>query len=176
MRDKVRILSLLLICIIALVGCSNQNPELIKENAQLKTEIESLKRQVESTNNKVKQHEELYELRTILDNNLYTTLIALIKGDFQVAQQSIAPNMRIENKKLITTTSVGDYEFVIPDNKMNLRQRAFMMNEGNYTAIYAIYDAGYNSGNKYDDRIYSLNVSYSQVNGQWKVSSLKIDE
>lgn len=59
---------------------------------------------------------------------------------------------------------------------MNLRQRAFIRDEGNYTAIYEIYDAGYVSGNKYDDRTYTLNVDYTQVNGEWKMSSLKIDE
>lgn len=176
MSGKVRMLGLILICVLVLVGCSNQNPNLVKENVELKTEIESLKQQIETINNKAKQQDELYELRNTLDNNLYNTLKALIKGDFKVAQQNIAPTMRIENKKLKTNTIVGDYEFVIPDKLMNLRQRAFMRNEGNYIAIYEIYDAGYTTGNKYDDRIFTLNVAYSQVNGQWKMSSLKIDE
>lgn len=176
MRSNVRMLGLILICVLLLVGCSNQSPDLVKENAQLKTEVESLKQQIESTNNKVKQQEELYQLRNTLDNDLHNTLRALIKGDYKVAQQNIAPTMRIENKKLITKTSVGDYEFVIPDKLMDLRQRAFMMNNGNYTAIYEIYDSGYVSGNKYDDRTYTLNVTYSQINGEWKMSSLTIDE
>lgn len=51
-----------------------------------------------------------------------------------------------------------------------------MMNEGNYTAIYEIYDSGYVSGNKYDDRTYTIKVDYSKGNGEWKMSSLKIDE
>jgi len=174
---KVRMLGLILICVLVLAGCGgNQRLDLVKENTQLKTEIESLKQQVETTNNKVKQQEELYELRNVLDHNLHNTLRALIKGDFEVVQQNIAPNMRIENKKLVTNTSAGAYEFVIPDKLMNLRQRAFMMNEGNYIAIYEIYDSGYVSGNKYDDRTYTLNVAYSLGNGKWKMSSLKIDE
>lgn len=173
---KVRMFGLITICVLALVGCSNQSPNFVKENAQLKTEIGSLKQQAETINNKAKQQDELYELRNTLDNNLHNTLRALIKGDFNVAQQNMAPTMRIENKKLITNTSVGDYEFVIPDNLMNLRQRAYMINDGKYIAIYEIYDAGYNSGNKYDERTYTLNVGYSQVDGQWKISSLKIDE
>jgi hypothetical protein len=164
-------LGLVLICVLALVGCNNQNSN--KENAKLKTEIELLKQQVETINNKAKEQD---ELRNILDKNLYNTLIALIKGDFNVVKQNIAPTMRIENKKLITNTSVGDFEFVIPDELMNLRQRAFFKNENNYIAIYEIYDAGYTSGNKYNDRIYTLNVANSQVDGQWKISSLMIDE
>jgi outer membrane murein-binding lipoprotein Lpp len=172
-----RMLGLILICILILTGCSgNQSLDLVKENAQLKIEIESLKQNVEATNNKVKQQEELYELRNVLDNNLHNTLRALIKGDFAVAQRNLAMNMRIESKKLITKTSVGEIEFIIPDKLMNLRQRAFMMNEGNYSAIYEIYDSGYVTGNKYDDRTYTLNVTYSQVNGEWKISSLTIDE
>ena len=169
-------LSLILICVLLLVGCGNQSPDLVKENAQLKTEVESLKQQVESTNNKMKQQEELYGLRNTLDNDLHNTLRALIKGDYKVVQPNLAPTMRIDNKKLITKTSTGDYDFVIPDKLMNLRQRAFMMNNGNYTAIYEIYDSGYVSGNKYDDRTYTLNVTYSQINGEWKMSSLTIDE
>lgn len=177
MGGKVRMLGLIMTCILILAGCGgNQNPDLVKENAQLKIEIESLKQKVETTNNKVKQQEELYELRNVLDNNLHSTLRALIQGNFEVAQQNLAPTVRIENKELVTRSSVGEYEFIIPDKLMNLRQRAFMMNEDHYTAIYEIYDSGYVSGNKYDDRTYTLNVDYSQGNGKWKISSLKIDE
>ncbi|AHF07386.1 hypothetical protein [Desulfitobacterium metallireducens] len=177
MGKKVRMLGLFLICIITLAGCSNQNFELIKENTQLKTEMESLQQQVESTNNKVNQLEELYELRNILDDHLHKTLSALIKGDYEVAQKNMDSNIRIENKKVITKAGVGRFEFIIPDKSMRLRQRTFMKDDkDNYTSIYEIYDAGYLSGNKYDDRTYTLNVTYSQVNGEWKMSSLKIDE
>ncbi|AFM39280.1 hypothetical protein Desaci_0206 [Desulfosporosinus acidiphilus SJ4] len=176
MAAKVKMLGSVLICILFLLGCSNQSSDLAKENSQLKTEIQSLKQQVDSANNKVKQQAELYDLRNNLDNDLHNTLTALIKGDYQTAEKNLAPSMRIQDKKLITKTGSVDYEFIIPDRPMNLRQRTYLRNGDNYTAVYEIYDAGYTSGNKYDDRTNTLNVAYSLINGQWKLSSLMIDE
>ena len=66
---------------------------------------------------------------------------ALIKGDYEVARKNLASTIHIQEKRLLTSTRAGDY-FIIPDNPMNLRQRAYMMNGGVYTAIYEIYDAG----------------------------------
>jgi hypothetical protein len=67
-------------------------------------------------------------------------------------------------------------EFLIPDRTMKLRQRAYMLQDDKYIAIYEIYDAGYNQGNKYDDRLWTLSVNYIKVNSNWKLSYIKIDE
>ncbi|WP_088224710.1 hypothetical protein [Desulfosporosinus sp. FKB] len=176
MARKAKILGSILICIFFLLGCSTQSSELAKENSQLKTEIQSLKQQVDTANNKVKQQEELYNLRNNLDNNLHLILTSLIKGDYTTAEKYLDSSMRTENHKLITKLSSGDYEFIIPDRMMNLRQRVYSRNGNTYNAIYEIYDAGYTSGNKYDDRIYTLNVTYTLINSEWKLSSLMIDE
>lgn len=173
---KVSISSLVLICFLVLTGCGNQSQDLTKENVNLKAENGSLKQQVAVADKKVKQQDDLYELRNTLDANLHSTLRALIKGDYETAKKNLASTVRIQEKKLLTSTSAGDYEFIIPDKPMNLRQRAYMMNGSIYTSIYEIYDAGYSSGNKYDERTYTLNVNYIQENGQWKMSSLTIDE
>lgn len=178
MGREIRSAILVLICILVLTGCTKQDQvqDLLKENAQLKTEIELLKQQKEAANNKVKEHEELYALRNTLDNSLNITLRSLIKGDYESVQNKLAPTIHIKDKKLITRSTAGNYEFIIPDKPMNLRQRAFMKNGGSYSAIYEIYDAGYMTGNKYEDRIYTLNVGYVQDNGQWKLSRVMIDE
>lgn len=178
MSVKVSISSLVLICFFLLTGCGSQSQDLAKENSNLKTEIESMKQQVAVADEKVKQQDELYELRNSLDANLYFTISALIKGDYELAKKNLASTMRIQEKRLLSSTSYGDNEFIIPDTPMNLRERAYMMNDNSsiYTAIYEIYDAGYSSGNKYDERIYTLNVNYIQENGQWKMSNLMIDE
>lgn len=176
MGVKKRITFLVLICVLVLAGCGNQRQDMAKENDNLKTEIQSLKQQVEVVDKKLKQQDKLYELRNMLDANLHSTLRALIKGDYELAKQSLASTIRFKDKKLLASTGQVDYEFIIPEKPMNLRQRTYMMNGGEYTAIYEIFDAGYVSGNKYDERIWTLNVSYVQVNGQWKISSLKIDE
>lgn len=178
MGVKVSASSLFLICFLLLTGCGSQSQDLAKENSNLKTEIESMKQQVAVADKKVKQHNELYELRNSLDANLHSTISALIKGDYELAKKNLAPTMRIQEKRLLSSTSYGDNEFIIPDTPMNLRERAYMMNDNGsiYTAIYEIYDAGYTSGNKYDERIYTLNVNYTQENGQWKMSNLMIDE
>ncbi|TGE32091.1 hypothetical protein [Desulfosporosinus sp. Sb-LF] len=174
MGRKIRSTILVSICILVLTGCTNQGQ--VKENAQLKTKIELLKQQNEAANNKVKEHEELYELRNTLDSNLNITLRSLTKGDYESAQKNLAPTIHIKDKKMITSSNAGDYEFIIPDKPMNLRQRAFMKNGGNYSAIYEMYDAGYTTGYKYVDRIYTLNVGYVQDGGTWKLSSVMIDE
>ncbi|KLU67247.1 hypothetical protein DEAC_c04590 [Desulfosporosinus acididurans] len=176
MARKSKLLISVLICILFLLGCSTQSSELAKENSQLKTEIQSLQQQVDTANNKVKQQEELYNLRNNLDNNLHLILTSLIRGDYTTAEKYLDSSMRIENHKLITKLSSGNFEFIIPDRMMNLRQRAYSRNGNTYNAIYEIYDAGYTSGNKYDDRIYTLNVTYSLINGTWKLNSLMIDE
>lgn len=137
-----------------------------------------MKQQVVDADLKVKKQDELYELRNSLDSNLHFTIRALIQADYELAKKNLASTMRIQEKRLLSSTSYGDNEFVIPDKPMNLRERAYMMNSDGsiYTAIYEIFEAGYTAGNKYDDRIYTLHVKYIQENGQWKMSNLMIDE
>lgn len=178
MGVRIGTLLLVLICFLLLTGCGSQSQDLAKENSNLKTEIESMKQQVAVANMKEKKNDELYELRNSLDANLHSTIRSLIKGNYELAKKNLAATIRIQEKRLLSSTSYGDNEFIIPDKPMNLRERAYMMNSNGsiYTAIYEIYDAGYTSGNKYDDRIYTLNVNYIQENGHWKMSNVMIDE
>lgn len=176
MRKLVGVVSMVLITALVIAGCSDQSQKLLKENTQLKAEVQILKQQIQSKDAKISEQEKLYELRNILDNNLRYLINSLIRGDYDWAQKNIASNVKISDKKLISSTTKGEeFEFVIPDRPMNLRQRAYIMQNGNYFTIYEISDSGYSSG-KYDSRIYTLNVNYVQDSGSWKLSSIKIDE
>lgn len=141
-----------------------------------KKKVETLNQQLKISKQKLQEDQGLYWLRNTLDYNLYNILGSLIKGDHVFAKMNLAQNVKIYNKKIISKLNGIENEFLIPDRAMNLRQRAYSLQDGKYMAIYEIYDAGYNQGNKYDDRLWTLNVNYIKVNGNWKLSYIKIDE
>jgi hypothetical protein len=141
-----------------------------------KKEIEALNQQLKISNEKLQEVQELYYLRDNLDYNLYNILGSLINGDSVFAKQNFAPSVKISDKKLVSELNGIESEFLIPDRTMKLRQRAYMLQDDKYMTIYEIDDAGYNQGNKYDDRLWTLNVNYIKVNSNWKLSYIKIDE
>lgn len=175
MAKITQFISLLLVAVFLLTGCTTQSQQLAKENAQLRLEIKSIQAQLTEAHNKIKEHEELYSLRNYLDNQLYLVLRTLIRGDYESAKQYLATKVIVSERKVIFKTEGTEYEFIIPERPMNLRQRAYMKQGNSYGAIYEIYDAGY-SDDRYMDRIHSLNVGFVKEGGQWKLSGLSIDE
>jgi hypothetical protein len=167
LKKGITLIILLITCLLLITVYSSENQ---------KKEIETLNQQLKISNEKLQEAEELYYLRNILDYNLYNILGSLIKGDSVFAKENFAPNVKISDKKLISELNGLESEFLIPDRTMKLRQRAYMLRDDKYMAIYEIYDAGYNQGNKYDDRLWTLNVNYIKVNSNWKLSYIKIDE
>jgi hypothetical protein len=167
LKKGITLIILLITCLLLIAVYRSENQ---------KKEIETLNQQLKISNEKLQEAEELYYLRNILDYNLYNILGSLIKGDSVFAKENFAPNVKISDKKLISNLNGLESEFLIPDRTMKLRQRAYMLQDDKYMAIYEIYDAGYNQGNKYDDRLWTLNVNYIKVNSNWKLSYIKIDE
>ena len=165
---------LILMSVLVLAGCTNQSPDLVKENTQLKAEVQSLNQELDGANKKIKEQEELYELRNMLDNDWHRILSSLIKGDYESAQQSLVSTVKIKDKKLIFDVNGVNHEFVIPDKPMVLRTSSFMRQGDNYTAVYEIYDDGYISRTK-NDSIYFMHVIYVQENGRWRLSDLEFD-
>jgi len=154
-------------CLLLITGYKGENQ---------KKKIEALDQQLKISNQITQETKDLYELRNILDYTLYNILGSLINGDYVFATENFAQNVKISDKKIISESNGIKSEFLIPDRAMNLRQRAYMLLDGKYMAIYEIYDAGYNQGNKYADRTFTLNVDYIKVNSRWKLSSIIIDE
>jgi hypothetical protein len=167
LKKGITLIILLITCLLLITVYRSENQ---------KKEMETLNQQLKISNEKLQEAEELYYLRNILDYNLYNILGSLIKGDSVFAKENFAPNVKISDKKLISELNGIESEFLIPDRTMKLRQRAYMLQGDKYMAIYEIYDAGYNQGNKYDDRLWTLNVNYIKVNSNWKLSYIKIDE
>lgn len=167
MKKGILLVMLIIICMSVLSGCQSRNQ---------KKEIETLNQRLKISEKNLKENQDLYNLRNILDSRLYNILDSLIKGDYVLAKQNLAKNVRISGKKILSELDGVENEFIIPDRRMNLRQRAYMLKDGKYMAIYEIFDEGYNHSNKYDDRIWTLNVNYIKSNGAWKLSYIKIDE
>jgi hypothetical protein len=167
LKKGITLIILLITCLLLITVYRSENQ---------KKEIETLNQQLKISNEKLQEAEELYYLRNTLDYNLYNILGSLIKGDSVFAKENFAPNVKISDKKLISELNGIESEFLIPDRTMKLRQRAYMLQDDKYMAIYEIHDAGYNQGNKYDDRLWTLNVNYIKVNSNWKLSYIKIDE
>lgn len=159
-----------------LAGWCNCNSELEKGNPHLETKLVALNQLDEVKNTQGKDQADYNELSKLLDNNLRNALSDLIGGDYSAAQQYFAPTAYIVDKTIITQINDLKGEFLIPDRQMNLKRRLSIMNSSIFTSIYEIYDAGYNSGNKYADRTYTLDIEYVKVNREWKISYLAIDE
>ena len=169
------ILTILLLIFSGLSGCANNNQEqdkILKENQKLQEEVAVLRQQI---NDMSEENEAFFMLRNELDNTLYITLRALVKGNYTEAKTRFASKAKVEFGKVIFSEKGKVDIFLIPENQMNLRQRTFMLQKDGYYAIYEIYDSGYKS-DKYNDRIYTLNVYYKQQNGHWLISNILIDE
>ena len=167
LKKGIALIILFITCILLIKGYWGENQ---------KKEIETLNQQLKISKQKLQEEQNLYNLRNTLDYNLYNILGSLIKGDSVFAKENFAQSVNISNKKIISKLNGIESEFLIPDRSMNLRQRAYTLQDGKYMSIYEIYDAGYNQGNKYDDRLWTLNVNYIKVNSNWKLSYIKIDE
>jgi hypothetical protein len=168
-------ISFLLVASFILVGCTNQNRQLGEENAQLRLELKSVQNELSEINNKVNELEELYSLRNQLDNQLHLILRTLIRGDYEYVKQYLAENVQSADGKVVFEIESREFEFIIPEKPMNLRQRAYMKQGNSFSTIYEIIDSGY-SDDRYKERTYSLNVGFIEEGGQWKLNSLIIDE
>ena len=142
--------------------------------------INSLTKDLNITRNELSQNRSLvekeksvYDLRNVLDSTLYFILNSAIKGDYISVKDNFTNNVTIENGHIKGT----NFDFTIPQENMSLRQRMFdLVSDTEFNSIYEIYDSGYTTEKKYNDRIYTLNVKFSQVDGKWKLNFISIDE
>lgn len=145
-----------------------------------KDKIELLTEDLNITGNELSQNKSLvekekylYELRNILDSNLYFILNSAIKGDYISIKDNLSDDVKIKNGHI----NGLNFDFTIPQENMSLRQRMYdLVSDTEFSSIYEIYDSGYLNEPKYDDRLYTLNVNFSQVNGKWKLNFISIDE
>ena len=140
--------------------------------------IKSLTTDLTITGNELSQNRSLlekekYELRNVLDSNLYFILNSAIKGDYISIKDNFTDDITIENGHIKSS----NFDFTIPEQNMSLRQRMYdLVSDTEFSSIYEIYDSGYLNEPKYDDRIYTLNVNFTQVDGKWKLNFINIDE
>lgn len=121
----------------------------------------------------VEKEKYIYELRNVLDSNLYFILNSAIKGDYISMKDYFTDDVTIENGHI----KGSSFDFTVPQQNMSLRQRMFdLVSDTEFNSIYEIYDSGYSNENKYADRIYTLNVKFSQIDGKWKLKFISIDE
>ncbi|SCZ81692.1 hypothetical protein [Acidaminobacter hydrogenoformans] len=171
---------LILVAVLVAAGCQNSEPpvdlqgeidmlkaqvvELTDENEALKAELAAIE---------TEDPESLLELRNTLDSNLYGTLNALIRGENSAVTEAFTPSVEIEDGVITSLYGKGTVEFIIPEQPMNLRQRAFWQDGNTYNAIYEIYNSGYDTP---DERLNTLNVLYLKQNDTWQIDAIFIDE
>ena len=104
---------------------------------------------------------------------MYFILNSAIKGDYISIKDNLADDITIENGHI----KGSNFDFTIPEQNMSLRQRMYdLVSDTEFSSIYEIHNSGYSNEPKYDDRIYTLNVKFSQVDGKWKLNFISIDE
>ena len=165
------IILILIITNIITIGYSiiNQNNKI----KSLTTDLTITGNQLSENKSLVEKEKSLYELRNILDSNLYFILNSAIKGDYISIKDNLADDVIIENGHI----KGSNFDFTIPQENMSLRQRMYdLVSDTEFKSIYEIYDSGYSNEPKYDDRIYTLNVKFCQVDGKWKLNFISIDE
>jgi len=133
-----------IICILAITWYKNENH---------KKEIQGLNRKLNIYEEKIQQDKDLYELRNILDSELHFILASLVKGEFALAKEHFSENIRVSDRKIISELNGAENEFLVPDRIMNLRQRAYWLEDGKYRSIYEIFDSGYT-------RVESIMIGY----------------
>lgn len=171
---------LIFAAVLIAAGCQNNEPpvDLQGEIDMLKAQVAELTQENETLKaalaaNETEDTESLLELRNTLDSNLYGTLNALIRGEQSVVTEAFTPSVEIEDGIITSLYGKGTVEFIIPGEPMNLRQRAFWQDGNTYSAIYEIFDAGYESP---DERLNTLNVLYLKQDDTWKIDAIFIDE
>lgn len=139
----------------------------------LTTDLTITQNELSQNRSLVEKEKYIYELRNALDSNFYLTLNSAINGDYISIKDNFTDDVTIENGHIKSS----NFDFTIPQENMSLRQRMYdLVSDTEFKSIYEIYDSGYSNEPKYDDRLYTLNVDFSQVNGKWKVNFISIDE
>lgn len=165
------IILILIITIIITLGYS-----ILYQNNKIKsltTDLTITGNELSQNKSLVEKEKYIYELRNVLDSNLYFILNSAIKGDYISIKDYFTNDIIIENGHIKSS----NFDFTIPQENMSLRQRMYdLVSDTEFKSIYEIHDSGYSNEPKYDDRLYTLNVDFSQVNGKWKVNFIGIDE
>lgn len=143
---------------------SNSNLSLLrKETTQLNSDLEKEK--------------VLYNLRNELDTQFYNILSNLINSNSSDLDNFFNDGVKLNNKTIEFNYKDNNYTFQIPDNNMNLRQRAYgFLSDDEFFSIYEILNSGYTNNEKYENRTYSLNIVYKFHNNKWKIALINIDE
>ncbi|EOR27791.1 hypothetical protein SDC9_68883 [bioreactor metagenome] len=139
----------------------------------LTTDLTITQNELSQNRSLVEKEKYIYELRNVLDSNFYLILNSAIKGDYISIKDNLADDVTIENGHIKGL----NFDFTIPQENMSLRQRMYdLVSDTEFRSIYEIYDSGYSNEPKYDARLYTLNVKFSQVDGNWKLNFISIDE
>ncbi len=165
------IILILIITNIITVGYS-----IIYQNNKIKsltTDLTITGNELSENKSLVEKEKYIYELRNELDSNLYFILNSAIKGDYISIKDNLSDDVKIKNGHIKGL----NFDFTIPQENMSLRQRMYdLVSDTEFSSIYEIYDSGYSNEQKYDDRLYTLNIKFCQVDGKWKLNFISIDE
>lgn len=153
-----------------------QLAELKVQYEEVNKELESYKNSLESTKKQLEMANSNSLLRNQLDLQLYQVIDLLIIGDVRSARKHFVKEADVTKKLVTTYPTKRGVEFVVPEVKMNLRQRNFDAKDNEFSAVYEILDSGYVDETKYNERIYTLNINYVKEKDKWKIKSLFIDE
>ena len=142
--------------------------------AELDLENKQLKQELQAANEKTKTSEELYELRNFLDVGVYEFLAHMEQGDTDYLKGIVSDNVTVTEDKLIFKNKEGPIEeYVFPDSKLIVRQRAYWLNDNKdeYISIYEIRSGGSQPG-----RFNTLNFRFVFENEKWLLDFVNEDE
>ena len=139
----------------------------------LTTDLTITQNELSQNRSLVEKEKYIYELRNVLDFNFYLILNSAINGDYISIKDDFTDDVTIENGHIKSS----NFDFTIPQENMSLRQRMYdLVSDTEFKSIYEIHDSGYPNKPEYDDRLFTLNVDFYQVNGKWKINFITIDE
>lgn len=168
--------STIIILILIITNIITIGYSIIYQNNKIKsltTDLTITGNELSENKSLVEKEKSLYELRNVLDSNLYFILNSAIKGDYISIKDNLADDVTIKNGHI----KGSNFDFTIPQENMSLRQRMYdLVSDTEFISIYEIHDSGYSNEPKYDDRLYTLNVKFSQVDWKLKLSFISIDE
>ena len=168
--------STIIILILIITNIITVGYSIIYQNNKIKsltTDLTITGNELSQNKSLVEKEKYIYELRNVLDSNLYFILNSAINGEYISIKDYFTDDVTIENGHI----KGSNFDFTVPQQNMSLRQRMFdLVSDTKFNSIYEIYDSGYTNENKYADRIYTLNVKFSQVDGKWKLNFISIDE
>ncbi|MGG1660114.1 hypothetical protein [Brevibacillus sp. NRS-1366] len=173
-------LVLIMFIIIALVMGACSNKETVTTNQaeieRLQAEITQLKnknKELEASLDKEKQindtNTKIYELRNTMDLHIREMFRAVMKGDTEKVKQYISKKATVEGENFIYKVENETITTPFPMKGSTFRQRSFgIYKDGRFITDYEVW---------INDETYSgtLELTFTEENNQWKLSSMQGD-